>query len=262
MTVAVTIGAYKLSPFVELGILRWRRIIPAVPILVSDDLSEQSAEIRSVAERHECDYVCSDRRRGHFAADMQTFINGLVFCREIGADVVIKCSQRVIPVVPALLDPMFSAFSDPVCQICLPGQMSRNQIARPGSRFLAKFGVLSDLVAIRCEALPPEELLAIYRERAGAESVGKRPISDSFAETTLGYLIDKKFPGQKSKILNEWSNHRPGHVKLYLRKSQSHPSEYNQVAQMEALSGDASTYDLREWLLIEQKNYRPKADVV
>lgn len=258
MTVAVTIGAYRLVDFVTLCVLRWRRLLKDVPVLISDDASSESDAIKSIADAHSCDYCCSEKRRGHFANDMQTFINALIFGRELGVDIVIKCSQRLIPVQPRLLEPMFKAFSNPECQIVLPGRINRNQISRPSARFYGRFGILSDLVAMRVGCIEPDELLSIYRHR----NTNGKP-SDSFSETTLGTLLATHFAGNRHRILDEWTNHRQGHAKLYLRKSQSSSSDYCQIAAMEGLVADHSRYPLAEWREIETGGrYKPKAEIV
>lgn len=257
MTVAVVIGAYRLADFITLCVLRWRRLIKDVPILISDDRSPESGKIKAIAEAHSCDYCCSEKRRGHFANDMQSFINALIFGRELGVDIVVKCSQRLIPVLPGLIDPMFRAFAEPACQIVLPGRISRNQISRPSARFYGRFGILSDLVAMRVGCIEPDELLSIYRER----NANGKP-SDSFSETTLGTLLATHFNG-RHRIIEEWTNHRQGQPKLYLRKSQSSSSDYCQIAAMERMNSDVSTWNLAEWREIESNGqYKPKADRV
>lgn len=261
MTTAVTIGCYRLTAFIELGILRWRRLIPDVPILLSDDRSPESPEIEALAEKYECDYHCPPSRRSHFSGDWNTICNSIQFAQEMNSDIAIKASQRVIPVLPALLDPMFKAFEDSKCQVVLPGQLNRNQIARPTNRFYTKFGVLSDLIGFRAAAVSADELLEFYKIRCREADARKVPVSHSFSETTLGTLLDQKFPGAGHKILGAWTNHVAGRPKLYLRKSQSSASDYQQVAMMEGLN--VADFDLREWIQIEGKTgYRAKADVV
>lgn len=255
MTTCIVIGAYRLTGFVRLNVLRCRRLWPDVPILISDDRSPESAAMERLAEELECDYTCPDKRRSHFSGDFQSFINGLVFALEIGADVVLKLSQRCIPVLPEFRTAMEQAFEDERCQVVLPGQLNPQQIARPGARFYRKFGLLTDIVAMRADAISPEELLRVYRER----NRGKP--ADSFSETTFGALLESNFRGPRHRLLDEWTHHRPGQPKLYLRKSQSSASDYQQVALMEGLK--EFNWDLREWIQMEGKNgYKPKADVV
>lgn len=256
MTVAITIGAYKLSTFVHLNVLRCRRLLPGVPILISEDRSPESEQIEALADELECDYVCSPKRRSHFSGDWNHIANSLVFAKEIGAEVAVKLSQRCVPVLPEFFTVLDQVFADPEVQIGLPGRLNPNQIVHPESRFFKKFGVMSDMLAFRVGAIDPEEMLAIYRTR---NETG-RP-HDSFSETSIGYLLSTRFPGRKACIIPQWTNHEQGKPKLFLRKAQSPASHYAQVAMMESVESPTG-WDTREWKSIEGKQYRPKADVV
>lgn len=256
MTYSIAIGAYKLPQFVELCIKRCRTLFgPDVPILVSDDFSDRSTAIRAIANAHECDYDCPAKRRSHFSGDMQVFINALKFCEELETDAVVKISQRFIPVLPAFKDAMDTAFANGDVQVCLPGQIHRRQIARREAMFYSKFGILTDVLAIRRGAITPKELIDCYRKRCHP---GSRP-SDSFAETTWGCLLAERFGGRRHRILPEWTNHQPNQPKVYLRKSQAKETDYGQIGAMEGMAGH---WDLREWRLIEMRGYKPKPDVV
>lgn len=259
MTLAVTVGAYKLPHFVRLNVLRCRRIFgQETSILISDDKSSESTAIEGIAKELGCDYIVSKRRMSHFSGDAQAFLNAIVYGRECGVDVALKLSQRLIIVRPEFRSAIENAFLDPEVQIALPGRIPKHQISRPGARFFARFGLLSDVVAIRPTAIEPEEFLEIYRDRCAP---GRHP-SDSFVETSLGFLLAHRFPGNRHRILNEWSEHKLGTPKLYLRKSQSSTSDYAQVAAMEGMPYDVSQFDCREWREIEARDYRPKASVV
>lgn len=255
MQTAITVGAYKMPAFVRLNVLRCRRIFgPDTCILISDDKSTESEAIENLAKELSCDYVVSKKRMSHFSGDCQSLLNAIVFGRECGADIALKLSQRFILVRPEFRTAMEKAFADPEVQIALPGRIPKNQIARPSSVFYSRFGLLSDVVAIRPNAIEPEEFLSIYRDRC---AVGKHP-AESFVETSLGFILDKKFGGNKHRLLTEWSVHNQGQAKIYLRKSQSSSSDYQQVAMMENVHSPTG-WDLREWREVELKNYRPKA---
>lgn len=257
MTVAITIGCYKLCSFIELNVLRCRRLLPDVAILLSDDRSDASKDIQALAAKYDCDYVCSPKRRSHFSGDWNHLVNSLVFAKEIGVKIAVKLSQRCIPVLPGFFVALDRAFTDPEVQIGHPGRLNPNQIVRHGSRFYRKFGVLSDILAFRVGAIEPEELLSMYKER---NNTG-RP-SDSFSETSIGHLLATRFPGRKARLIEEWTNHEHGKPKLFLRKAQSPASDYAQVARMEGLNIDKG-WDLREWREIETGgNYKPIADRV
>lgn len=258
MTVAITIGAYRLVDFLRLNILRCRRIFGNdVAILLSDDRSNESQSIADLAADLSCDYVVSEKRRSHFSGDMSVFVNGLVYGRETGAAVVLKLSQRFIVVLPEFKEVLERAFNDPNCQVALPGRIPANQISRPGAVFYKRFGLLTDCVAFRPKCMEPEELISFYRDRC---KDGRKP-HDSFSECTWGALLDSKFP-HSHKIVPEWTAHRPGKAKIYLRKSQSSESDYKQVAMMESVESPTG-WNLLEWRQIESRGeYRPKATCV
>lgn len=257
MTVAITIGCYKLPTFIELNVLRCRRLIPKAPILLSDDRSDASKDIRAIAEKHDCDYICSPSRRSHFSGDWNHIINSLVFAKEAGADIAVKLSQRCVPVLPEFFSALERAFSNPDVQIAHPGRLNPHQIVRASARFYKKFGLLSDMLAFRVGSIDPYELLRIYRER---NNTG-RP-HDSFSETSIGFLLATRFPGNKARVIEEWTNHEYGKPKIFLRKAQSLSSDYVQIAAMDGLSADISKFDCREWREIEgPHNYRPKANI-
>lgn len=248
LTFAITIGAYKLFDFVELNICRSRVIFgDDVAILIDDDRSENSDKIREIAEKYDCSYVCSEMQRGHFAGDLQTFVNSMVFCKSAKADVGLKISQRVIPVLPAFRECVEKAFENPQIQIALPGKINPRHIARPMARFYGQFGILTDVMAIRRDAMPPQELVDVYRKRF----TGSPNHADSLIETTWGWILANRFPNAHV-IIPEWTNHEPFKPKIYLRKSQALEREYAQIASMHGIEG---TWNLAEWGMIERKNY-------
>lgn len=253
---AITVGCYALTSFVELNVLRCRHLIPEVPILLSDDRSDASKDIQALAVKYDCDYVCPKKRRSHFSGDWNHIINSLVFAKEIGATVAVKLSQRCIPVLPGFFVALDRTFKDPEVQIAHPGQLNPNQIVRKASTFFKRFGCLSDMLAFRVGAIEPEELLSIYRMR---NNTGRA--HDSFSETSIGFLLASRFPGNKARMIPEWTNHQQGMPKLFLRKAQSPSSDYVQIARMHGINADASMYDCREWREIQGSQYRPKADI-
>lgn len=258
MTFAVAIGAYRLHRFVELGILRWRRLIPDVPIIVSDDISPESKTIEAISNRHGCDYYCSPSRRGHFSADLQAVVNGMTFGKELGVDVVVKCSQRVIPVLPTMIEALTKALGNGECQVCLPGRINPMQITRKSALWYRNFGILSDLIGIKTNAISPDEFISVYRERCNG---GHHP-SMRFAETTWGWLLANRFQGPRHAVLPEWTYHEAGKPKSFLRKSMSTASDYVQIARLEGIESTVADWPLDEWKTIDGRNYKPMATVV
>ena len=105
MNFAICIGAYRLKDFVELNILRCRRIFGAdVPIIVSDNLSDASPAIAALAQRYGTLYRCPTAPYSHFSGDVQSAINALALADATGADVALKLSMRLNPLLPAFRD--------------------------------------------------------------------------------------------------------------------------------------------------------------
>lgn len=246
MTFAITIGSYRLPQFVELCVRRCRRIFDdGVPILISDDLSDLSPTIKDLANRLDCGYVVGDGRQSHFGGDMQAVLNAIAWADN--ADIAIKISQRFIPVLYDFRLALEKAFATPSTMVAVPGQIQARQISRPQAAFYGRFGILTDVIAIRRGAISTKELLDTYIQRVRTPKAR----SDCFVETTFGWLLANKFQGAHA-IVPEWTNHQPFKPKVYLRKSQSNALEYEQVAAMEGMTGN---WDLREWIQIERHGY-------
>jgi hypothetical protein len=216
-----------------------------VPILVDDDRSPESDKIAAVAEKYGCSYMVGKERRGHFAGDIQTFVNAIVFGKEQQSDLTLKISQRVVPVLPAFREVFERAFADPKIMVALPGRP--RHIARPMARFYSKFGILTDVVGIRTGAMEASDLVTVYRERFQ----NSKNLADALVETTWGHLIATKFPSGAA-VLPELANPEPFKAKIYLRKSQAMEREYEQVAAMHGIKGQ---WNVAEWAVIEGSRY-------
>jgi len=249
MEVAITIGSYCMPHFAELCALRCRRLFgDETPILISDDLSHKSNEVKAMADRIGCAYVVGDGRFSHFGGDMQALLNAITWGSQ--SEITMKLSQRFIPVLPAFRDAMNRVFEDTNMLLALPGQLSPHQIARPQAAFYGKFGILTDVIAVRNGALNAKQMLEDYLGRLR----NPKRHSDCFVETTIGALLSSTFKG-KHTVLKAWTIHEPTKPKLYLRKAQSNSSEYAKVAKMEGVEGN---WDLREWGQIEKSRYMPR----
>lgn len=246
MNLSIVIGAYRLTEFVHLNILQCREVFGDVPILVSDDLSESSGAIKAVAETLGCAYVCPPSRRSHTSGDLQSFINGAAFATQMGSDVVLKLSQRLIPM--ARLDKLILPhFENPETWIVIPGQPDLNTFARPSAKFFNKFTALTDIVAWRPERLPAAKLAELYR----AQCSGAKQRSDQFIEVFWGTLTTGDYKDH-SVYVKELANPQLGKAKAFLRKAQSHQHEYANLAAAHGIAGDWTT---AEWAHIEKKGY-------
>lgn len=248
MTWAITIGAYRLCDFVALNLAQCRKLFGAdTMLLVSDDLSHFGPQMSAIAERYEAGYMAPQARRSHFSGDFQALINAVVFAAATQSDAALKLSQRFVPCdgLKALLE---ETFSNPSVQIVLPGRPGTSQMARPSASFYSQFGILTDCIAIRRGAIPPDELVDVYRARHRSEERGARLV-----ETTLGWIIANRFRPENVAVLDQLANHSPLNPrKLFLRKSQSNRGEYIRLAEEHGIKG---VFDLREWGLIEGPHY-------
>lgn len=250
MTFAICIGCYRLPQFIELNVRRCRTIFGQdVPIILADDKSFESRAIEVLAEGLEVDYTCSPYRRSHFSGDWNAFVMSAAFASGLHKDIALKISQRLIPVLPRFRECIEEAFSDPNVQVALPGRPNPTQIARPQSRFYSKFGILTDVLAFRNGAITSTELVDLYRKRF---TEGKTH-QESLVECTWGWLLANRFEG-KFRVLPELTNHTPMEPKIFLRKSQSIPRDYEQVARMEGMT--QTDWPLFEWGIMEGKDYR------
>lgn len=248
MTTAITIGSYRLFDFVKLNVAMCRRVFDDPYILISDDLSHWSPEIKAFAEDSGCAYLCSPSRRSHFGGDLTALIHSVVFAASTEADYSLKLSQRMVPIAPGFREALEREMSKPEVKMCVPGQPLHQQIARPSAAFYAKLGTLSDAIAIRTGAITGERIRDIYAEAFASA----RSRNDSLIEVVVARIEHDCFPNGQCVKIPEWTNHVPFKAKLYLRKSQSTQSEYEKAA---AEAGIEGVFDLREWIQIERENY-------
>lgn len=252
---AFTIGSYRLADFVHLGLKQLRRLVGDSPILVSDDAARESGHIRNLAEEHGAQYRCSNRRRGHFASDLQSFVNAIAFAEAAGADVAVKISQRFILRKPEVVAAITDAFADPNILVVSPGQPKVGALGALGRPHgFGAFTCLSDIVSIRVGAISPTEMLHMYRERLLREKVPW----GSFLECTIDEFHHSRFPGRTVK-LEAITNHANPEEPIYLRRYQNHDGQYRALA---AEHGIAGQWPLQEWSAIDGRNYMCKPVVI
>lgn len=238
MTLAFTISSYRLASFVRLSLAQLRALSPDSALLVSDDPSPASEEIKAIANEYKAVYRCPTKRRGHFAGDFQSLVNALAFAEAAGANVALKVSQRFIFRKPESIAVIHRTFADPNICVATPGQPGK------GGPF-SKFTTLSDVVAIRVGSITPTDLLQMYRGRLMREKV---PWA-SFIECAVDDLHHTKFPGRTAK-LPELTN--PTTDPIYLRRYQASEQQYRQLALSHGFNGQFLT---EEWGKIEGRNY-------
>jgi hypothetical protein len=224
---AVVIGSFDMPDFIELQIRALRRVFgEQTPILVSDDLSQHSVEIRDVAAAFGVHHVVSETHRSHFCGDAQAICNGLAFAECEKADVLVKVSQRFVLIEPVIREILENYFQNPETWLVLPGRIHPGSIKRAESRFFSNLSVQSDVVAVRTWKLRPSDLKNIYEERVRS----KKSRHDSLIEALWAYLMDVTLNGHTVQA-PELTHRFPGRSKLFLRRCQSEPGEYLQAAE-------------------------------
>jgi hypothetical protein len=252
LKLAFTLSTYRLCDFVRLGLKQLRKLSPESPILVSDDVSQESRGISSAANEHSAQYVCSRVRRGHFASDFQSLVSSLVFAKSQGADIAVKVSQRFVFRKPDGIEVIRRAFENPEIMVVTPGQPKEVNGHSRSTKGFKLFSTLSDVVAIRVGSISPEELLAMYRKKI---STDRAPWA-SFIEVAVDQLHSTKFPGRTLK-LEELTN--PTDDPVYLRRYQATDNDYRNLALGNGFNGQ---FRCDEWGQIEGPRYLCRPRVV
>lgn len=249
MRIAITIGSYLLRDFVELNVRQCRHVFGEdTPILVSDDISRASPEIRDTCEQLGA-YHIAGGPRGHFAGDLAAAVNALAFAEQHKADVAIKVSQRFMFAEPACKEIIERYFQPENTWLAMPGRISAHTIKRAESRFFANLSVLTDLLVIRTGTITPAALKHRYESRiASAQNQVDRLVESCWAN-----IMDCEFVGHTVRM-QEFSNPFPGRPHLYLRKAQNEPAEFELLARARGMTQFNPV--LVEWKRLETA-YRP-----
>ncbi len=250
MRFAIAIGSYSLPNFVELQLRILPKVFPGAPILVVDDLSRESAEIRDIAAKFGVYHYVSNTHRGHFAGDLMTFSAGLGFAEAEKADVMLKVSQRLVLCEPAAREVLERCFADENVWMATPGRIHPGSIKRAESRFFANLTSLTDLAAIRTGKLRAVDLKTLYETRV-KEAKNR---FGTLIEPLFSWLEDVTLAGHCVR-LPEFSHTPPGRPKIYLRKAQCEPAEY-QVLARELGMPEPFNVLLQEWRQLTN-SYRP-----
>lgn len=225
MRFCCTVGCYKMPEFAELQIRALRRVFgESVPILLSDDLSDHSPEIKEVAERYGVHHIVSGPR-GHFGGDAAACVHGLAFAECEKADICVKVSQRFVLCEPVIREILERYFSDENVWLLLPGRIHPGSIKRAESRFFANLSTQSDIVCIRSGKLTPLALKELYEGRVRA----KQSRHDSLIESLWAFVMDHTLAGHAVQA-PELTHGVPGRPPLFLRRCQSEPADYMKFA--------------------------------
>lgn len=248
---AVTISSFMMPEFVAMNAIMCRKVFGNdVPILVSDDRSVNSGAIEEIAYKYGCSYLCTRIRKSHFAGDLQSVLNSIVFARSQNCDVAVKISLRLILLDPSLKDLFTDRFKNHICNMILPSKVRPNQLIRRESTTFSMLPCLTDIVLLRANAVEPQELIDLYRHKCTNE---KAPHA-SLIEALFTDLWHGKFR-DKTHIEDAISVHQPNQPHRFLRKAQNNRLEYLDHARKLGITGEFIT---DEWSKHLGVNYFPK----
>jgi hypothetical protein len=248
VNIAIALGTYKLYDFVKLNLLQLQKIFPDSPIVLNDDKSERSEDIKKLAEEMGVAMSGSAIRRGHFAGDIQNYVSGLEFAQQEGADILLKLGQRFIPLLPIFRTYIEEPFLDPNIRILVPGRISAAGIRLPSSKWYSGFGILSDCVAIRVGSISPKEFLEAYTSNYKFSRFSPNLLVEVF----LGQLLATVFQNSSFVSMN-LANYKPGEHPAFLRKTQCDPRAYQALAETHGLTG--GDYPCDEYAFLEKGGY-------
>lgn len=228
MKFAAAVGSAGYHHFTELNVCALRRVFGNdLPIVITDDLSVDSHKVAEVAAKRDCYYKRSDVPLGHFAGDVQTFLDALALAEVEEADVAIKMSQRCIVAHPDLRGIIEGRFSsNENLAMVLPGRPNPNLI-RVGHQQFARFPILTDMVFMRTSAMKPETIKEEYEKQVQ----NGKAYHDCFVEVFVDRLRTGPLNG-RVELLEIITNHKGGIKPYYLRRYQNRPEEYAQLADM------------------------------
>lgn len=221
-----------------------------VPILVSDDRSQNSEKIEGVAKKHEAGYICTRVTKKHFAGDLQSVLNSIVFARSQNCDVAVKISLRLILLDSKLKDVFTDRFKNHICNLIVPSKVRPTQLIRRESATFCLLPILTDILLIRANAIDPQELIDMYKHKCTSE---KSPHA-SLIEALILDLCHGKFK-DSHHISDELGVHQPGQPHRFLRKAQNNRVEYLDHARRLGIAGDFITDEWSRYLGI---HYSPK----
>lgn len=227
MRYAAAVGSAGYHHFTDLNVCALRMVFGAhLPIVVRDDPSIDSHMVEAVAAKRDCYYARTDVPLGHFAGDVQTFIDALALAEQDGADIAIKMSQRCVvahPDLRAIVERVF--LENENTAIVMPGRPNPNLI-RVGHQQFARFPCLTDMVFMRTSAIKPEVIKEAYEEQVAK---GKE-YHECFVEVFFDRLRTGPYNG-RVRLLEEITNHKGGRPCYYLRRYQNRPEEYSTLAE-------------------------------
>jgi hypothetical protein len=92
--VGMVVGTYAAVPYIHLQLEARRRFYPGVPLLVHDDGSHRTTDLRELCRQYGCDFEYNDRRQAPCLGDLTAFVGGLFWAASRHLDILLKVSRR------------------------------------------------------------------------------------------------------------------------------------------------------------------------
>lgn len=93
-TIGVVIGTYAAMPYVHLQLESWRRFCSNAPLLVHDDASPKSDELKHLCRNYGVSFQSNKVRQPHHLGDLTAFVGGLKWADQKKVDILVKISRR------------------------------------------------------------------------------------------------------------------------------------------------------------------------
>jgi hypothetical protein len=226
---------------------------PDVSVCIRDDRSERSAEIKDIAAKHDCYYMSDDVPLGHFAGDVQASIDALALAEVEGADIAVKMSQRTVLKDPDLRADIEARFENPETWAVIAGRPNPNKI-KDGHKQYARFACLTDILFMRPSGISAETIKQEYERQV---KNGKK-YYDCFVELFWHRLATDRFPG-RIQMIPSLTDHVGGKPRLYLRRYQNTPEDYQRLAEENGIASHLKEWDLRERVrMVRRYDPRPR----
>lgn len=94
--VGAVIGTFSSVPYIHLQLEARKRFYPDIPLLVHDDASSKTDELKGLCSRYGCDFETNSYRQPHHLGDLTAFIGGLYWAKSKNLDLLVKISRRWI----------------------------------------------------------------------------------------------------------------------------------------------------------------------
>ena len=212
--VAVAVGTWgPCAPALVRLQARWlRRTCPGVPLLVSDDASPCGAELEAAAREEGAALWRSAERLGHAGGDLAAVWRGLAWAVGIGAGVLVKLSQRFVPLTEGWA-------TDSAAELLATGE--------PPLPLATARSDGPDVWPLRTECL----VLAVDRWRAALPALTPRAWPGRYAEHVLADAL-AALPGPSTVCwpLSWLPPHRGARSDRYLWHQSSPRADYERAA--------------------------------